>query len=114
MDNAKKEILKICTLINILPTPLLRRLGSRTEYITLIALPLRAMKFRSFSALEAVTNQVYYEKHFNTKLTLKSFNFERRKSLNLLIVIALNQSAIPISNQSSKHEQYQNLEQLFV
>ena len=42
--------------MNMLPSPLLRTLGSRTEYITLIALPLRAMKFSSFSALVAVTN----------------------------------------------------------
>lgn len=47
---------KSITLMNIFPTPLLRMLGSRLEYITRIDLPFTGVKFKTSIALAAAHN----------------------------------------------------------
>lgn len=48
------------TLINIFPAPLLRMLGSRWEYITLIGFPFSGEKFSTSNALAAVQEKNDY------------------------------------------------------
>lgn len=46
------------TLINIFAAPLLRKVGSRLEYIIRIDFPLRGVKFSTSIALAAVNKQI--------------------------------------------------------
>lgn len=71
------------TLINMLPAPLLRILGSRWEYIILMGLPLRGVKFSISNALAAVKIIERGRENLGALLRLKKK--KERKKLGALL-----------------------------